>query len=160
MINAEYRRLYREKNLEKCRAWARRYVDRHREEYRARGSEFYYRDHEKTKKEKREYGRKWNEEHPGRRAGVLRAWRQRKGIDYLLLALKYKQNNPEKARAHHAVANAIITGRLMRPCACSCCEGPGRIEAHHDDYSKPLDVTWLCKKCHSQLRRIEIEELT
>ncbi len=51
-------------------------------------------------------------------------------------------------RARTAVSNAIRDGRLERG-ACEVgedCSGP--IHAHHDDYSKPLEVRWLCKRHH------------
>jgi hypothetical protein len=56
--------------------------------------------------------------------------------------------------AHQAVARAIASGRLVRPAFCGECGKPPRahwrpwIYAHHDDYSKPLDVRWLCSSCH------------
>ncbi len=55
----------------------------------------------------------------------------------------------EVYRAHVAVGDAIRDGRLLRPDACSACakEG-GRIEAHHEDYTKALAVIWLCSRCH------------
>ena len=48
--------------------------------------------------------------------------------------------------ARDAVANALRDGRLSRlPCAVC---GSLRSEAHHEDYSKPFDVVWLCKLHH------------
>jgi hypothetical protein len=47
---------------------------------------------------------------------------------------------------------AVKAGLLTKPDRCSQC---GRkadfIEAHHEDYARPLDVVWLCKSCHTQL---------
>lgn len=53
----------------------------------------------------------------------------------------------EKRLATWTVKDAIKVGRLTRPIRCLC--GSSRnIEAHHVDYSKPLDVEWLCSVCH------------
>jgi len=58
-----------------------------------------------------------------------------------------REKYPEKYRARTAVSNAIRDGKLLRE-PCSGCGKTGRIHAHHDDYSKPLDVVWLCEMCH------------
>lgn len=67
---------------------------------------------------------------------------------------RYGQKYPEKRAAHIKAGNAIRDGRLIRqPCE-SC--GSKDVEAHHKDYSKPLDVTWLCKRCHMQVHWGEV----
>ncbi len=54
----------------------------------------------------------------------------------------------QKVRARHALNHAIEKGRLVsRPCE-KC--GAQKAQGHHHDYTKPLDVEWLCAKCHSQ----------
>lgn len=53
---------------------------------------------------------------------------------------------------------AINAGVLVKPKECSVCGRTGRIEAHHPSYSEPLNVVWLCPKCHAKAdmsRRIE-----
>jgi hypothetical protein len=56
---------------------------------------------------------------------------------------------PMRRKAQTAVGNAVRDGRLDRPDSCSRCGSDGsRIEGHHNDYSKPLDVVWLCVPCH------------
>lgn len=63
---------------------------------------------------------------------------------------------PEKRRAHKAVEMAILAGRLVRPAVCPSCRDPRyKVQAHHHDYSKPLDIDWLCAKCHGRLHAQE-----
>lgn len=59
---------------------------------------------------------------------------------------RLKLRDPIRYKAHYAVSNAIRDGRLTRK-PCIVCGDP-KSEAHHHDYSKPLDVTWLCFKHH------------
>ena len=49
---------------------------------------------------------------------------------------------------------AISDGLLKRPLNCEKCGSPKIIEAHHNDYEKPLEVQWLCRKCHKGLHKI------
>lgn len=59
--------------------------------------------------------------------------------------------DPQKALhrdARQAVAKALRRGGITRPAACSQCEKGGQLHAHHDDYSRPLTVRWLCEACH------------
>lgn len=62
-----------------------------------------------------------------------------------------KPRAPEKRRAQWTVANALRDKRLFRQ-PCEVC-GEEEVQAHHSDYSRPLDVRWLCRKHHMELHR-------
>lgn len=63
---------------------------------------------------------------------------------------RFCARNPIKRAAHILTGNAIRAGRLIRQ-PCEKCGG--RAQAHHDDYSKPLDVRWLCTTHHTEWHR-------
>lgn len=52
-----------------------------------------------------------------------------------------------KSNADKVTAKAIRTGHLQRQ-PCEVCGTDESVEAHHDDYAKPLDVQWLCRHHH------------
>ncbi len=56
--------------------------------------------------------------------------------------------NRGKSNARQRFAAAVKEGRIERPKVCSACGKRKKIHGHHDDYSKPFDVRWLCPKCH------------
>ncbi len=61
---------------------------------------------------------------------------------------KYREDNPEKYKAHNALNNAVRDGKVIKPAQCERCKSVGILHGHHDDYSKPLQVIWLCPVCH------------
>lgn len=50
------------------------------------------------------------------------------------------------------VNNAVRNGRLKKS-PCVVCGSTKRIHGHHEDYSKPLDVIWLCQTHHKARHR-------
>lgn len=62
---------------------------------------------------------------------------------------EWREENPAAYRAHTAVSNAVRDKRLSKE-PCVIC-GETKVHAHHKDYSKPLDVVWLCARCHHRL---------
>lgn len=57
--------------------------------------------------------------------------------------------------AQNLLETAIQQGFVDRKTTCEQCgdsgfmaDGRSRIQAHHPDYNKPLDVMWLCQPCH------------
>src|SRR5688572_8739647 len=50
----------------------------------------------------------------------------------------WAKNNPEKRRAHSALWNSIASGKIVRGSSCNRCGSKVNIQAHHNDYSKPL----------------------
>ncbi len=68
--------------------------------------------------------------------------------------LKTNAKHPTKQNARKCVEAALACGEIARPdvCwGCGCSSDEHRIEAHHHDYARPLDVTWLCTPCHRQM---------
>lgn len=57
-----------------------------------------------------------------------------------------QERNAEKVRVRRITRTAINNGTLKR-LPCEVCGDP-KSDAHHEDYSKPLDVKWLCRKHH------------
>ncbi len=73
---------------------------------------------------------------PKRKAQVAESMRRQRGA------------NPEKYKARTAVGNALRDGCLVLG-PCEVC-GDSRVQAHHDDYSKPLEVRWFCFLHHRE----------
>lgn len=110
----------------------------------------------------REYVRKRREANPEKVRAYFNSekvtkryqeWRQNNSEKVSGYNSLWKRANSIKTAAHTAVRKATVSGELVRPVQCSSCSSTNRIEAHHEDYSKPLDVVWLCRKCHNKLHR-------
>lgn len=100
-----------------------------------------YKDPERQK----EYLRKWNKDHPD----YLKNWeKENPDKSYKARYYRYVDNNRKKVNARNLLHYAVKTGKLIRPDKCDSCGFKCKPEADHEDYSKPLMVTWLCKACH------------
>jgi len=65
----------------------------------------------------------------------------------------YHKRYPMKYASHVITGNAIRDGKLIQASECSVCKSTEKIEGHHDDYTKPLEVRWLCEPCHKEWHR-------
>ena len=66
-------------------------------------------------------------------------------------ARRQRHETPEIAAAHQAVKRAKMRGDLVPADKCERCDKPhSRMNAHHEDYSKQLEVEWLCPSCHNR----------
>jgi ribosomal protein S27AE len=60
----------------------------------------------------------------------------------------WAKRNRHKIRAQHQTRAHVLRGRLKKQ-PCEVC-GSTSVQAHHDDYTRPLDVRWLCVKHHNE----------
>lgn len=68
--------------------------------------------------------------------------------------LRWERKNPHKRRAEAIAAGAEKKGLIKKPDKCNRCKiNTIHLEKHHEDYSKPLVVEWLCTPCHGKTRR-------
>jgi len=100
----------------------------------------YYREYDKTRYQNdprvRERHRRYQKTEAGR-ASMRKSQK------------KWVSNNPEKRAAHLILNNSLRRGEITKPDSCQDCGRTGRIHGHHHDYTKPIDVEWLCANCHA-----------
>ncbi len=84
-----------------------------------------------------------------RRKGKYRDYeRQRRATDPSWPQRKAVQRGRVKLNANAVVFKAVRDGMLIRPDKCQDCGMPCKPHGHHKDYAKPLEVVWVCTKCH------------
>lgn len=77
---------------------------------------------------------------------VERADRNRKRPDY----------HRERERVRLQTRRAVASGKIEKG-NCARCASP-LVHAHHEDYTKPLEVIWLCPYHHSERHRERAQE--
>lgn len=111
-------------------------------------SNVYHRKYKKKWSDKnKEYYQLWREENKETIIEYMKKWKLNNKEKVRESRKRYKPD-PVKTKARQIVSHEIRMGRIVRPEKCSECENETLIEAHHEDYSKPLSVDWLCRICH------------
>lgn len=118
------------------REGAREYRRREPEAYNRRAREWKMRNKEKVKKVNSEWRKKSRD----------------KVRDYFI---RTKDRDKLKTKARVMVKEAVKTGDLINPSYCVGCLSYCVTECHHEDYSKPLNVLWLCRPCHAFVHSID-----
>ena len=80
-------------------------------------------------------------------------WRRRNADRVKAIRIRQHRLYPDKIIARDVVAQSVRSGR-MQPQPCVICRSSSHLEAHHLDYSKPLDVRWLCRQHHVRIHRL------
>jgi len=94
------------------------------------------------------FGR-YRENNLEKRAENYKRWAENNRDKVAAYDAKSRKLRPERHRVRGDVKTAILQGKLVRPDHCEDCGGTP-VHSHHDDYSKPLEVRWLCPKCHAK----------
>ena len=121
----------------------------------------------------------WRKVNPERHAASKKAWQKANielvSIDQKLWKKKnsdkvqevkqrYAKRHPEKIQCWRVVNSAVRIGKIVKK-PCIKCGITEDIHAHHEDYTQPHQITWLCRKHHTELhnklrnRRVDTETI-
>lgn len=81
------------------------------------------------------------------RARKYRQTKNGKEVYYKIMKKQYILHK-DKINARSKVNYYVKKGKIIKPKECSKCKKEKKLDAHHQDYSKPLEVIWLCRTCH------------
>lgn len=121
-------------NKEKCLEKGRKSYNLHKEEIAKRRKKIRNNEMERHKENLRQ--KEWRKKNPSLFRSYIKNWQQK---------------NREKHASHQKVHRAVEKGTLIRAEHCEKCGLISKTEGHHEDYSKPLEVKWLCRRCHAKI---------
>lgn len=140
---------YRERNRDLLRQKAIEYYYKNRGKVLERSEK--YRKANKGKISQREALRRLNDpERFEKNREKYKKWRQKNRAHLNEYARKWYHQNKEKRRANVILSRGIKKGIIKRNPMCEKCGNLARTDGHHENYSEPLQVIWLCRPCHSR----------
>lgn len=162
---SEKAKVTREKFLEKRLANSRKYKEKNKEFLKEKSRKYYQRNQEKILEKAAKYRRVRKKEISIKEAlrrladsdrfeknrNKHKKWSSSNRERLNEYQRDWYQKNKEKRRSHVILNRSIISGELVRPDICSQCFKKCKPDGHHEDYSKPLSVEWLCKICHARM---------
>lgn len=98
---------------------------------------------------KSEFNRKWYKEN----SAYHKEYYKQNALKRSKNNRAYEKRNPERVKAQHALYRALKKGILVRPNKCLVCATKCKPEGHHNDYTKQLEVVWVCRSCHLEIHR-------
>lgn len=148
------------KHRDEVLARSKKRYEEHKDEIKDYKKQHHLKYYAKNREKILEYGRKWHWENRDRVLNRKAQYRDDNKEKIKELNKEYRKNHTEQAReyqrknratkvgySHNKVWQGIKKGEITKqPCE-SC--GADIAEAHHDDYNKPLEIRWLCKRCHA-----------
>ena len=105
----------------------------------------------KNRDKKLSYNKQYYQEHKDKMKEQMKNWyhdNKEKQGEY---NKRYEKKYPLRKKAKEILHAALQRQVIIKPTTCSHCKKDfpiGQIDGHHDDYTKPCDVTWLCRICH------------
>ncbi len=156
-------RLQREwnaKNPEKVKEIKRKKYKKHKTKIDAKNKEWAGKNREASRKIKAKYREKNRDtlrekgrEYFHQNKDIFDEWKRQNKEKRKETLQKYSDNHPEKRDVRQKLYRALKAGKLTKPEECSECGSRENIQGHHEDYSKPFEVIWLCAKCHMKRHR-------
>jgi hypothetical protein len=124
----------------------------------------------KNREQQKTYRKKWLSEHPD----FMHNYRKENRERIIMLFNKWSEAHPGYVNTHRCTtskkdlkkgaARARRQYNVSLKSNCESCGASGKLEGHHPDYDKPLEVITLCKSCHellhSKLNKEKIEAKT
>lgn len=146
---AQQKKRYYEMNKDKTEARKKERAGYTEEEWKRKTQREYQKKHREELNAKRR--EKWKNDADFREKERLRILAYRKAHREENREYQNNRNQNKIGQATHIVNNAVSSGKIKKQ-PCEVC-GAELVEAHHDDYNKPLEVRWLCKKHHTEWHR-------
>jgi hypothetical protein len=94
---------------------------------------------------------RFKERHPTADQEKQRRYRQKNTVAALERDRRERVVHRDRYLARKSLDTAVRRGKVVRPAHCSLCGIACKPHGHHDDYTKRLDVRWLCARCHKNV---------
>ena len=103
----------------------------------------------------RKRSKKWRENNTEKREQVLSEWEERNPNYRSEYYHRVKDRDSIKLKARGKLGYSVRNKVIAKPDKCEVCGKEGKLDGHHHDYSKPLDVKWVCKSCHVNIHSLD-----
>ena len=85
---------------------------------------------------------------------LVRAYVVANRVDAKLTYEEYSAREVARDAVRARTKAALRSGKITKPACCEACTDKCELQAHHTDYAKPLEVVFLCARCHARLHEL------